>query len=283
MQDWNGPYPLGMKWWQQYPHSEMVKALAKEHDASQTPELPTPSVSKEAGVPSHQPAISVTDCNLEDSTTSTMSSLVGKTPRSRLPQEKPQDQKFSSLTIAVMILCLSTCSTHNTLQPYVADNNWQPISTIPSLFPQHVTESHLSNLTAQLFPTPPRRPRPRTHAHTFDLPHTTTKMDWSWGWVGGVGGQGGRRTSGHSLQLTPATSHLSTYTRRTLHWSKLTPPLLRSGEVRGRLPAAPEPEDPTHTNTLSHITPALHSPTHNGTLTLTPQIHEIFFFQSTVP
>jgi hypothetical protein len=87
--DWRGPDPLGLKWWQQYPHDEMVITLAKAHDASQTTELPSPSVSKEAGVPIHQPAIPAAACGFEDYTTSTMSQLVDKTPRPRPTQEKP--------------------------------------------------------------------------------------------------------------------------------------------------------------------------------------------------
>ena len=276
---------MGMKWWQQFPHSEMVKALAKEHDASQTLELPTPSVSKEAGVPSHRPAISATDCSPEDFTTPTMSQLVDKTPRSRLPQEQPHEQKYSPLTIVVMILCLSTCCAHNTPQPYVADNNWQLTTKIPSLYPQHVTESHLSNLTAQLFPTPPRRPRPRTHAHTFDLPHTTTKMDWSWGWVGGVGGQGGRRTSGHSLQLTPATPHLSTHTRRTLHWSKLTPPPPPKWGGQGKVTRGTRTRRPnSHQYTQSHHSSTTLTNKQDNTHTnpANPRKNIFFFFQSNV-
>ena len=64
---------------------------------------------------------------------------------------------------------------------------------------------------------------------------------------------------------TTATQHDVEHTRCTLHWNNNPPPSHISAEVRGRLPAAPEPEDPTHTNTSNHITPAQHSPTHNTT------------------
>ena len=253
MQDWRGPFPLGPKWCQQYPHAEMVVALAKAHDASQTL-LPTPPLSKEAGLPTHQPTIPADACELEDHTTPTMSQLVGKPPCPRSPQELPHDQKYYPLTIVVMILCLSTCSAHNTPHTYVADSNWQPINKIPSFFPQHVTESHLSNLTAQLFPTPPRRPRSMTHAHTFDKPHTSMRRDWGWGWVGlEGGGQGVRRTSGHLLQLTPATPHLSTHTRRTLHWSKLTPPPPPKWGGQGKVTRGTRTRRPnSHQYTQSH-------------------------------
>ena len=63
--------------------------------------------------------------------------------------------------------------------------------------------------------------------------------------------------------FTTATQHDVEHTQCTLHWNNNPPPSHISAEVRGRLPAAPEPEDPTHTTTSNHNTPAQHSPMHN--------------------
>ena len=62
---------------------------------------------------------------------------------------------------------------------------------------------------------------------------------------------------------TTATQHDVIHTQCTLHRNNNPPPSHISAEVRGRLPAAPEPEDPTHTTTPNHNTPAQHSLTHN--------------------
>ena len=90
--------------------------------------------------------------------------------------------------------------------------------------------------------------------------------------LGGPGSEGCRRSGTRRTETRPPqtqTQHTTDapastiHTQCTPHWTNNPPPSPIVGEVRGRLPAAPEPEDSTHNNTLNHNTPAQHPPTHS--------------------
>ena len=108
-------------------------------------------------------------------------------------------------TILVLLLCLASCSAHTTPKKLVLvkEYHYSIVTSAPTT--QCETAPQSANISAQLYPTPPRRPRVDTHSSlqrstTYTYTNKLASDGWGKGgwrvsgreWLGRVGGSRGR-------------------------------------------------------------------------------------------